>query len=267
MKKIIIASSIFLMSMQSVCAQEHSETTGETNPDYICEGTKWVMLYRYFIPHIQNEVRAYNQWIEGTETINDKTYMKLWQDKWDDPSEHSLVAYIRKEGEKVYIINELTYENNERVLFDYAIQPGESQTFQATFDGDPMWEDMQLTATCIRCDVETNQGHSYEKKSVDFLIDGESHYPFIVPMRWIRGLGSDGGIANNMIFGESGGSSVYEVYHYDELVYKYQNSSIDDIEYEDEQPQAADLKFHLDGSIFKDGDTGICIQNGKKTIK
>lgn len=153
-------------------------------------------------------------------------------------------------------------DGDEYILFDYSMMRGDKCIFTPIDGYAPTGSSIEFTAICMNEGIEINQGHSYEYKTIGFLINGESYHEYFVPIRWIKGIGSQGGILSNMYFGESGGASVYEVYHKGELVYKYQNSAIDNIINDGIKQSHENLKFHLDGSIFKDGDTEYVLKEG-----
>ena len=271
MNRIILSVMSALFIFGNVYGQGNYVESSTQQDDYICEGTKWVMQIMSvmprpdFIPPYEVEIRTYHEWIEGTDIINGKEYMKVWEDKFDDPEYRNFEGYIRKENDKVYYLDK-SGEGDEYILFDYSMMRGDKCIFTLIDGYAPTGSSIELTAICMNEGVENNQGHSYEYRTIGFLINGESYHEYFVPIRWIKGIGSQGGILSNMYFGESGGASVYEVYHKGELVYKYQNSAIDNIINDGIKQSHENLKFHLDGSIFKDGDTGICIERGKKRL-
>lgn len=92
MNKIILTAISILFLYGNVYAQEISYNSSASQDDYICEGTKWVMQIMCvmprpdFIPPYEVEIRTYHEWIEGTDIINGKEYMKVWEDKFDDPN-------------------------------------------------------------------------------------------------------------------------------------------------------------------------------------
>jgi|GEM_PF-2333715 len=271
MNRIILSVMSALFIFGNVYGQGNYVESSTQQNDYICEGTKWVMQIMSvmprpdFIPPYEVEIRTYHEWIEGTDIINGKEYMKVWEDKFDDPEYRNFEGYIRKENDKVYYLDK-SGEGDEYILFDYSMMRGDKCVFTPIDGYAPTGSSIEFTAICMNEGVENNQGHSYEYRTIGFLINGESYHEYFVPIRWIKGIGSQGGILSNMYFGESGGASVYEVYHKGELVYKYQNSAIDNIINDGIKQSHENLKFHLDGSIFKDGDTGICIERGKKRL-
>lgn len=85
------------------------------------------------------------------------------------------------------------------------------------------------------------------------------------PLLWIRGLGTTSGFLNNVIDGNDVGLWLEKIYHNETLIYD-NTSGIDGI-VSDEIDSSDGKKYHLDGTPFNDGDTGIYIQNGKKYFK
>lgn len=269
MKKIATTALLAVLTFGYCYCQEYTYNTEDSQSDYICEGTKWVMKVMSWMPPLNVEIHTYNEWIEGTVIVNDKEYMQVWQDKHDDPDKHYLLGYIRKEEDQIYFIDKSSLpndDNTEYLLIDFSLNPGEQMAITSKGPGDSN-PNYPITAICTDIGEETNQGHSYETRTIEFLIDGQSYPEYFPPIKWIKGIGSQGGVVDNIYFGESGGASVYEVYHNDELVYKYQNSSIDIIEENAIDSMAPTLKYHPDGRVFNDGETGIYIEKGKKTIK
>lgn len=245
---------------------EENQTLG-----YICEGTRWELAYLDDIPEVDADGKFHfktilmREWIEGTEQINGQTYMKVWTATDKDDYQSKELTYIRTEGEKVYMLNHENTED-ERLIFDFSLT--ENQEKDVTFVlGSTIADWGQCSVQCLSEGEDTYDANTYKTLQVNLLVNGELMDPmFMTPAKWIKGIGSSAGILDNFFSPEIGGFRLSEVYHNDELVYKVANTSDIDNMIIDSPLDIEGKKYHIDGREFKDGETGVCIHNGKKTL-
>lgn len=98
-------------------------------------------------------------------------------------------------------------------------------------------------------------------------IDGNPGEPLFTPIKWIIGIGSETGLFDNVQSPESGGTRLLSVYHNGELIYQPNPSGINDVIDEMKNEIINNKKYHIDGREFREGDSGIYIQNGRKVMK
>lgn len=177
------------------------------------------------------------------------------------------MGYIRVEGDKVYFLKAQNVPSKEELMFDYSILPGETNEIKGLIDGQEYTVPDHTTLICKDTGTEYSMGNCFDTITVEFLYNGESN-PFTPPIKWIKGIGSEAGISNNVITGSSGGTTLMEVRTNEGTVYKLSTSEVDKIlEDKVKSIEGQSNSYHLDGRIFRDGDQGIKINKGNKTLR
>lgn len=239
---------------------------------YICEGTVWEsarLIYNFEADSLDDIfiTEMMKDWIEETESINGVTYMKVFRASDKDNYQKTTVEYIRTEGEKVYMLLDKDSDAPyEVLLFDYSLSDGEVSELGPIVYGCIM-PDTPASVNCVDSDNVIFEDNSFKTMTMDVLLNGQHSLICEYPIKWIRGIGSESGLLDNIFSPESGGSRLLNVYHNGELVYNY-TASLSGIEETPFEPHNTKegKKYHIDGTVFRDGDKGICIQNGRKTI-
>lgn len=242
--------------------------------NYFCEGTVWEsgtvaveenedaesILDLFVINHIRT-------WIEGSESINGTEYLNIFTATEKNEYQNPTKRHIRTEGNKVFFLNEENPEDIKEVLmFDFDIEIGTEPQTSAVFCGNMMTE-MSSSLKCLEINQESSEGNTLETFLMELSLDGHSEGPWVQPIRWIKGIGSEAGPLDNVIGPDMGGSRLITVSHNGNLVYKYTGSSEVNQILDSQETIRNGTKYHLDGSIFREGDTGVYIQNGHKFYK
>lgn len=235
---------------------------------YICEGTVWELatLSEFTIDsegHLHYDVIYVKEWIEGTEEIGGHTYMKVWKANSRNDYQFKRTYYIRTEQEKVYQLNPENLE--EHLLFDFSLTQEQEIDLTFLFDG---FIGNMGQATCVSENDELYNEQIFKTIDIKFSIEDEDPIvsELLPTFKWIKGIGSESGILDNYLSPELGGSTLLRVLHNGEVVYRpAASSAVEQIAIESTSAKEG-KRYHIDGREFNDGDTGICIQNGKKTI-
>lgn len=277
MKGIFSTICCALLSVFTTLAAEqegngNQSTNQEQRLGYICEGTIWESGRAILNPKPESVTNLFiiemmRDWIEGTESINGVTYMKVFRASDKDNYQKTTVEYIRTEGEKVYMLLDKDSDAPyEVLLFDYSLLDGEVSELGPIVFGCIM-PDTPASVNCVDSDEVIFDNKSFKTMTMDVLLNGQHSLICEYPIKWIRGIGSESGLLDNIYSPESGGSRLLNVYHNGELVYNYTAapSGIEETPFEMYNTKE-NKKYHIDGTIFRDGDKGICIQNGRKTI-
>lgn len=264
MKRIIAKWMLLCLMCGSTCAQA-SENDSENGLGYICEGTQWVSYLKDMVEFMVFEPRTYVNSLQGVEEINGIAYMVLWFDKLEDNLPPSITGYIRTDGEKVYFLKDASGNSHEFLLFDFSIQQGMTTSFVPSVEGQTFWPGADTTVKCLETGSVEGENETFSTMEMEFFLNGQSIQPDFPPVKWIRGIGSEYGITNN--FEET--CKFHEVYHDGILVYKAQNggAGVESVGDDDVKRGLGVRRYHIDGREFKDGDTGVCIENGRKTVR
>ena len=282
MEKIYITICLALLCVMPVKAEENNDYESQSDNQelglgYISEGTVWeyagLVLKQDFDPNAESipdvfETRYYRDWIEGTEIIDGVTYMKVYSASDATDYQVRSTKYIRTENEKVYLLA----ENEEGVLkedllFDYSLRTGDKIDVSLILNG-LIASRYKVSLTCINTENETFANKPLTTMKMEISeIDGNPGEPLFTPIKWIIGIGSETGLFDNVQSPESGGTRLLSVYHNGELVYQPHPSGINDVIDEMKNEIINNKKYHIDGREFREGDSGIYIQNGRKVMK
>ena len=202
------------------------------------------------------------EWIEETEEIDGKIYMKVsWASELYN-YEDVQTYYIRCEGEKVFFLNKSESNENEKLLFDYSIKQNEEIMIDGIHLGS-IPKESPLIGKCKEISNKMNCNREFKMYDIDFYSNQAPQYSYS-GIKWIKGIGSNVGILDNYLLHESYLSKVYDN---GELVYKYPEADITNILLENIKNSKDNKKWKLDGSPFNDSEKGLYIMNGKKYIR
>lgn len=273
---ILLSFAFSVMGMsksETICTIDSKESSTNNNSsevestNYICEGTLWVTSYLDFgetLSFDDLKIFTSKKWIEGSEEINGRTYMKVWSasEKHDFMTEGP--NYIRTEGERVYMLKPQNHE--EKLLFDFSLSPGDFVDIDIVYGGAMSEYGDIYSMECVDKIIEENSGNMFHVISFNAHKNGELLDPsFFGKIKWIKGIGSNAGLLDNFISPEEGGFTLTSVYHDGKLIYASDLSSINDIRINNIE-SANSPKYHLDGTPYVNGESGIFIKNGKKYI-
>lgn len=268
MKKIFILLICNIFGFIAHAQSEEIQTLG-----YICEGTRWesfwLKVYPIFNDKLIYETKVIKDitWIEGTETINGRTYMKVYRSTEAAPDYPPTLHYIRVEGERVYLHDDDLSGNKEYLIYDYSLSTGETLEIDGC-DHCYVPEDKNYFATNQSKGTLTFGNNTYETMDMMILyMDYNANTRPDETITWIKGIGSEAGLLENWYSPRAGGNILTAVYHNDVMVYKAQTTGIENIYNDMVKQEKTSKKYHIDGTEFKDGDTGICIEADKKTIR
>lgn len=270
LKQLMIGVAIAMCAATAIAGNGKSKANESENSPlgYICEGTVWELATLGDLTidsegHLHSDVTYIKEWIEGTEEIGGHTYMKVWKANSRNDYQFKRTYYIRTEQEKVYQLNPENLE--EHLLFDFSLTQEQEIDLTFMFDG---FIGNTGQATCVSENDELYNEQIF--KTIDIKFSMEDEDPIVSELfptfKWIKGIGSESGILDNYLSPELGGSTLLRVLHNGEVVYKpAAPSKVEQIAIESMSVKDG-KRYHIDGREFNDGDTGICIQNGKKTI-
>lgn len=241
--------------------------------NYICEGTVWESAALVLVKNDEAQsildlfqIIHIRTWAEGTETINGRNYLNIYSGVETNDYQDPEIFHIRTESDKVIILNEKDPNDiTEEILYDFSIGIGEEIEIPCILGGGKT--DGTSTVKLLEINQEVSENISFETYIMDISLDGYRDENILKPIKWIKGIGSNAGLLSNVIGPESGGDRLLSVHHNGELVYEYTGSSDIRQILDSKSNSANGKKYHIDGSEFHDGDTGIYIQNGRKFYK
>ncbi|MBD5304948.1 MAG: hypothetical protein HDS12_01455 [Bacteroides sp.] len=267
----LAADNIEIPDSPFKAAPEETEFT-----NYICEGTRWEMFYTEAKYDNETHTNTFTDkrmrlWLEESIIINGDSYMTLMRAYETDNYENSYpIAYIRYDNGKVYERFSKKPEAEEILLYDFNLDVNDSCVlyYDETFP--------ELTAECSAISEITNEGGVFEVMEMNFTGElyispenggdgfvSDPKFDYKGKMKWIKGLGSINGILSNI-------GKLWKldaIYHDDILIYKPTNEELGVSEIPNAEVSRQTKAYHLDGTPFREGDKGICIENGKKIIK
>ncbi len=234
---------------------------------YIEPGTKWEMEVKSSI-FTDESAFTVNQWIEGTEDINDKIYYKLWSQVKDETPE--IISYLRidKLNYKIFAVSPENMDRDECLVYSFYTGSAPQEIVSMSWDGKLSDETYLFKAKKDgELDFSNLVGFKYPIMKVSLYnaddIDLEN---CIGTVDWYVGIGTPSGLTNQCYCLDTEYTTILrKVYHNGEqLVYDMPTARINDIT--DNSP-ADGIKYRPDGTRFNDGDKGIYIMNSKKYIR
>lgn len=232
-------------------------------------GTSWEVDVKSNV-NPDEAVKKVVQRLDGTETINDCKYLKLWI-KIDDAEEY-LASYIRldKSTMSAYALDPENIERGERMIYSYVRHFDAFSLTSMSWDGKLSEEEY----TCLKNGDENIEscGYTWYGFKISVFHEGSdiTKDNLIGTTTWYDGFGGACGFTNQL-------SCLDENYT---VILRRVITSCNGVIYENlpkpSTPNAIDavydencgnnVKYHLDGTLFRDGDKGIYIVNGKKMI-
>lgn len=230
-------------------------------------GTKWEVEVKSNVDS-DEPAKHVEQWLDGTETINDIQYLKLWISI--DDNEAYLASYIRLEKPFVYALDPNDIERGERLIYCLSIKSSPLTLAAMSWDGHLSAEDYSCTIDYGE-DISSCGWDWYGFKVTVNAPDNETYSgSSLCTATWYDGFGGAQGFTNQL----------YALDHDYTTILKRVTTTCNGVIYEDKSnestPNAIEgiknesfsksIKYHIDGTLFKEGEKGLYIMNGKKYI-
>ena len=252
-----------------VCASDDTPRVEESivwnNIGFIEEGTKWEVEVKG-VNFMESPVINVVQWLDGVEEINGREYLKLWV-KIDD-GEYTLASYIRvdKAEMEVYALSPDDMERGERRIYDFRPHSGYRTLAAINWDGTISAEDYIYHVDKYVANGFESCGISFSSWNVSIYsgsVEGER--TCLGNVTWIYGIGSPAGFLNQCYSISDGVTSTLMrvVTDCSGVVYENNVAGISSVDSE----MANGIKYRPDGTLFREGDKGIYIMNGKKYVQ
>ncbi|MDE7401840.1 MAG: hypothetical protein K2M87_00305 [Muribaculaceae bacterium] len=241
--------------------------------NYYCEGTEW--YYYYYYPYVNDDhteltMKLYKtkSWLEGEVELDGKMYYNVWSQRISEPdSEPGKICCIRTADNKVWKKNIDKTDEPEIMIFDFNLTPGESFTYYC--ENDYICSN-DVTVTCqsqIEYFDDNMGGLPYMDVECTAQYTGLPFEDDYAPVeinqnRWICGIGGLGGLDEPRYRNKL----LYAVYHNGVPLFDNEPSGVEELKEQYVTPLKGN-KYHIDGRVFKEGDRGISISNGKKVIR
>ncbi len=234
--------------------------------NYYCEGTEWYYGYNDIIVNDDFSYTlkriVYKEWLEGEIELEGKKYFCVWCQSEDRGiTEPQLLSYIRVEDNKVWRKDVDKPEDPEMLIFDFNLAPGEVFNEYSYNVGEFHINVKTICAEWMQYPIGKEGLPSLKivttKATPELLDMPEEEITF-----WICGIGGIGALDNNTDIT----NRLFAVYHNGTKIFDNEPSGVEELQEEYVTPLKG-KQYHLDGRIFKEGDRGISISNGKKVIR
>ncbi len=269
-RNVLSVVMLLAATFNAISASDSSlRNEGESDWKYIGfiePGTKWEVEVKG-VDVSELPVTNVVQWLDGVEEINGKEYVKLWV-KIND-GEYDLASYIRIDNAEmeIYALSPDDMERGERRIYDFRPHTGYRTLAAINWDG-------TLSAEDYIYHVDKHVAGGFESCGNDFSAwevsiysgseDGEK-----IPLgdvTWIYGIGSPAGFLNQCYSINDGITSTLKRVETEcsGVVYENNIAGITSVV----APEIINgIKYRPDGTLFRDGDKGIYIMNGKKYVQ
>lgn len=273
MKKTII-SGLMLCSAIAMQAVEPGEE-GWQNLYFIEPGAKWEVEVKSNT-NPDEPTRMVTEWLdEEPVQVNDNWYLKLWvQIENEDPE---FTTYIRLDTRYscIYAMDPQNMERGEMLIYIMHTNSNleEEPLTALNWEGSLSEESYSFSLKRGSFGVESC-GNLYSGQSIEIYPAGSEKTTenCLGEVQWYYGLGSLSGFTNQCYAINNDYTTTLRrmttlcsgiVYESPEAPTPGTNG-IDSIE--DDATQSAGVRYHIDGTLFRDGEKGIYIMNGKKYI-
>lgn len=175
--------------------------------------------------------------LDGTETIDGYTSMKMYSEYENDATSRKLVAYIRTNGDKVFFMNPETKTKAWYLMYDFGLKAGEGCYVYScevmNAEGEPRRSYVMYTGTnTTESGLTAMELKEYYDETCDEYLGSE---------KWLKGLASTRGVLLNCSFGLDGmGSNLLECSNNNTLLYSRNSTQVTDI-------KGAELKVTVNG--------------------
>lgn len=268
MEKLVLTLVLMLTSVisGSVAFGSHEDLSDWQNIFYIELGTSWEVDVKSNV-NPDEAVKKVVQRLDGTETINDRKYLKLWI-KIDDAEEY-LASYIHLDKSKmsVYALDPENIERGERLIYSFVRHHDAFTLTSMSWDGKLSEED--YTCSMYGDDNIQSCGYTWYGYAISvFPADSDlTRENLIGKATWYDGFGGACGFTNQLSCLDEDYTTILRrvITSCNGVIYENlsEPGAIDAV-YEEEYKN--NVKYHLDGTLFREGDKGIYIVNGKKMI-
>lgn len=246
---------VICMAMMVLC------TFSVKSKNYFKEGTHWIVESTCCDPSIDHVFKT-DYYIDGSETINEKDYLKLWNQT--DSDAPKFVDYIRTDGDKVYLY--YPFDQQDYLIYDFGLSEGDTEDIYLAFP--TYYDNVNIHAFQLSC-----KGKSFSSfwNEEIILIEGyckinDDYTESLTSQFWIDGIGNLGDPMENFTGIYVGNeSSLKEVIADGKVIFNSNSADIDII------PGSVgncdkSIYYNLSGFPNTRPQSGINIVTGKKVI-
>lgn len=189
---------------------------------YFVDGMRWKTRTYPCCPLDKESV--YVTTLEGEETIDGYTALKMYSENEDEPSSRVLKAYIRTDGDKVYFRKVDSEIKEWRLMYDFGLKEGEGCYVYALNREEDINPRSYIKCVGISHDAESQLD---VMKLEEY--DDETCGSFVRHGKWFKGLASELGVEYNNYFElDGGGTRLIEARYGGDIVYSWTPTNIAD---------------------------------------
>lgn len=156
--------------------------------------------------------------LDGSEEIGGVQALRMFRSAESNSTSHSLIAYIRTDGDKVYFCVPKSGASDWFLMYDFGLKPGDGCYVYSLSDGAQASEPYRTYIKCVGID-ESGQDESQRTMSLEEF-DSETCSQSLGTGSWIKGVSSTFGVTRNNRFNVDGsGSRLLEVSNGNEVIY------------------------------------------------
>lgn len=236
---------------------------------YIESGTKWEMEVQSKI-NPDEEPFQVTEWLEGPVQIGDKNYLELWVQIGDEAPEMKTYLWFAMTNSRIYAVDPDDMER-ERLVYKMSVNNFDHDTEPLAilnWDGTVSEEEYSF---------RTKYGDSFQNSGYNWWNIDVNLYPLgaekieencLGKVEWIWGLGGMHGFTNQLysLCDDYETTLKRVITSCSGIVYDANQAGIGGINADDSEGIGNNVKYHIDGTLFREGDKGIYIMNGKKYI-
>lgn len=229
------------------------------NLAYIEEGTVWEIEVQY--NHPNSEPFNVKQWLDGTEDINGRTYLKYWSQVEGEDAQ--LILYVRlvRGKNQAFCMAPDDPDHNEYLLYQFNYQQEPAEIASVGWDGTISDKKLKFSADS-GSDLEYSELKYY---GWDVSLYDTSNNDCLDSVEWLLGMGTTHGFLNQCYSLETEYTTTLKrlLHCGNEVIYDNTTANIDNIQIDN---TGSNIKYRADGTLFREGDKGLYIMNGKKYI-
>lgn len=269
-KKLILAFSVMLCMAFAMSAQEPGDPDWQ-NIYFIEPGTQWEVEVKSNVNPGEPAIQV-TEWLEGSEMIDGKWYLKLWVKIGEEAPR--MTTYIRMQvgpDARIYAMDPENMERGERLIYVFFYNRNMPEEPLASLNWDGTLSDEEYSFSMKSGEGFENSGYKWGTEVASIYPSGaeKSAENCLGNVTWVYGLGGMCGFTNQCYAINSDYTTTLKrmVTHCSGVVYDSTGmNGIENIDAEDTMSPTRNVKYHLDGTLFNEGEKGIYIMNGKKYI-
>lgn len=262
-KLVIVIIAVIMMACNHVLHAANVELThAESIEDcimFIEDGTSWEVEVKSN-KDLSLKPFIVTQSLDGTEEINGKKYIKLWSSREGEDKE--LISYIRidRAYNGIFALPADDIDSIEKPIYCF----GNRNDSYALLNLDGTLSEDEYNIVYEATTDFTYNNHSYPNFHYKvYSASDVEHTDCLGTVQWIYGMGSIAGFANQLYCVNKEWTTKLRriVTSCSGIVYEDLSASLDSFVSDLEN---SGIKYRPDGTIFREGDTGIYIMDGKK---